>query len=74
MNKKKIQIEYSEKISLISKLNKFYYYDNNTKVTDKKYDQLKKEILELEKSTNFLNPINPPQKLLDLNHLKTSKK
>jgi DNA ligase (NAD+) len=62
MNKKKIQIEYREKISLISKFNKFYYDDNNPKVTDQKYDELKKEILELEKKYKFLKSNRSPSK------------
>ena len=41
MNKKKLQTEYSEKINLINKFNKFYYDDNKPKVTDQKYDKLK---------------------------------
>ncbi len=49
MNKKKIQKEYSEKISLINKFNKFYYDDNNPKVTDQKYDELKKRNFRIRK-------------------------
>jgi DNA ligase (NAD+) len=64
MKKKKIQIEYSEKISLISKFNKFYYDDNNPKVTDQKYDKLKKEILELEKKYKFLKSNRSPSKVV----------
>jgi len=64
MNKKNIQIEYSEKISLITKLNKFYYDDNNPKVTDQKYDELKKEILELEKKYKFLKSNKSPSKVV----------
>ena len=62
MNKKKIQIEYREKISLINKFNKFYYDDNNPKVNDQKYDELKKEILELEKKYKFLKSNRSPSK------------
>ena len=61
MSKKKIQIEYIKKISLISKFNKSYYDDNNPKVTDQKYDELKKEmnseninVLELSEVVQFL--------------------
>ena len=62
MNKKKIQIEYREKISLINKFNKSYYDDNNPKVNDQKYDELKKEILELEKKYKFLKSNRSPSK------------
>ncbi len=64
MNKKKIQIEYREKISLINKFNKFYYDHNNPKVNDQKYDELKKEILELEKKYKFLKSNRSPSKVV----------
>jgi DNA ligase (NAD+) len=60
MNKKKIQIEYSEKINILNKFNKFYYDHNNPKVTDQKYDELKREILELEKKYKFLKSSSSP--------------
>ena len=64
MSKKKIQIEYIKKISLISKFNKLYYDDNNPKVTDQKYDELKKEILQLEKKYEFLKSNKSPSKVV----------
>ena len=64
MNKKKIQIEYSKKINLINEFNKFYYDDNNPKVTDQKYDELKKQILELEKKYKFLKSNRSPSKVV----------
>ena len=64
MNKKSLQIEYNEKISLINKFNKFYYDDNDPKVTDQKYDKLKKEILELEKKYKFLKSNRSPSKVV----------
>ena len=64
MNKKKIQTEYSKKINLINELNKFYYDDNNPKVTDQKYDELKKQILELEKNYKFLKSNRSPSKVV----------
>ena len=64
MNKKKLQTEYSKKIDLISKFNKFYYDDNKPKVTDQKYDELKKEILELEKKYKFLKSDKSPSKIV----------
>ena len=41
MNKKRIQIEYIQKIKLINEFSKFYYDDNDPKVSDQKYDELK---------------------------------
>jgi len=64
MNKKKIKIEYGKKINIINNLSKFYYNDNNPKVTDQKYDELKKEILELEKKYKFLKSEKSPSKLV----------
>jgi len=64
MNKKKIKIEYGKKINIINNLSKFYYNDNNPKVTDQKYDELKKEILELEKKYKFLKSEKSPSKVV----------
>jgi DNA ligase (NAD+) len=64
MNKKKIKIEYGKKINIINNLSKFYYNDNNPKVTDQKYDELKKEILELEKNYKFLKSEKSPSKVV----------
>jgi len=64
MNKKKITIEYGKKINIINNLSKFYYNDNNPKVTDQKYDELKKEILELEKKYKFLKSEKSPSKVV----------
>jgi DNA ligase (NAD+) len=64
MNKKKIQIEYSKKINIINKFNKFYYNDNTPKVTDQKYDELKREIIELENKYKFLKSSKSPSKVV----------
>ena len=45
---------YLEKIKLIEKYNKTYYSDDAPVVTDQKFDELKKEILELEAKYIFL--------------------
>ncbi len=49
MDKKKINKEYNSKIKLLIKYDKFYYENSNPKVSDKEYDDLKKEILQIEK-------------------------
>ena len=54
MNKKKIFIKYKKKINLIKEYNKFYYENSKPKVDDKEYDELKKEIILLEKKINLL--------------------
>jgi len=74
MNKKKIQAEYNEKISLINKFNKFYYDDNKSKVSDLKYDELKKEILLLESKYSFLKSQKSPSKTVGFKPSKNFKK
>ena len=74
MNKKKIQTEYSEKINLINQFNKFYYDNNNPKVSDQKYDGLKKEILLLESKYTFLKSNKSPSKIVGFKPSKNFKK
>jgi len=45
---------YLDKITLIKKYNKFYYDKDEPKISDQKYDELKKELLEFEKKYLFL--------------------
>ena len=51
---KKIKTEYEKKINLINKYNEYYYNKSNSLVSDKEYDDLKKEILNLEKRYKIL--------------------
>ena len=62
MDKKKILADYNHKISRINELNKSYYQLNKTIVPDFEFDQLKKEILELENEYDFLDHKNSPSK------------
>ena len=62
MNKKKILSDYKKKIKLIIEYNKSYYDANKSLVTDKEYDELKKNILILESNYSFLNSENSPSK------------
>ena len=64
MNKKEIQLKYSKKIKLISKYNNYYYDKNESIVSDQTYDDLKKEILQLEIDYNFLNSEKSPSKVV----------
>jgi DNA ligase (NAD+) len=45
---------YLDKLTLIKKYNKFYYDKDEPKISDQKYDELKKELLEFEKKYLFL--------------------
>ena len=64
MNKKKIYSNYIKKISILKKYNQSYYEDSNPDVSDKKYDELKNKILELEKNFDFLYSEESPSKVV----------
>ena len=65
MDKNKIQLNYSNKIKLFKKLNKFYYEKSQPMVDDRDYDQLKKDILELENKYEYLNSDFSPSKTIE---------
>ena len=54
MDKKKIKKIYSEKIKLIKNYNKSYFDKNEPIVSDKEYDDLRKNIIDLESEFDFL--------------------
>ena len=58
MDKNKIKKEYNQKIQNLVKLNKHYYDLSKPLVNDHEYDQIKAEILSLEKQYNFLKSEN----------------
>ncbi|MDB4828011.1 NAD-dependent DNA ligase LigA [Candidatus Pelagibacter sp.] len=62
MNKKKILSDYKKKIKSLIEYNKSYYDANKSLVTDKEYDELKKDILILESNYSFLESKNSPSK------------
>ena len=74
MIKKKILKEYEEKVELLNEYNKFYYNKSNPKVSDKEYDELKKDILILEKKNKFLNSNQSPSKIVGYKPSKSFKK
>ena len=56
--------DYLKKIKLINKYNKFYYDKNNSLISDKEYDKLKKNIFEIEKKNpNLINKESPSLKV-----------
>ena len=78
---KKIEIiaEYKKKINTLKEHNKSYFNDDNPKISDANYDELKKEILILEQKNIFLKSLNlnnriigspPSNKFKKLKHLK----
>ena len=74
MNKKKIQSDYKKKIKLIDKLNKFYYDKSKPLVSDSEYDDLKNEVLRLEKDNDFLKSKYSPAKMVGFKPSKNFKK
>ena len=80
MNNKKVIINgYKKKVAEIKKHNKFYFEQDNPKISDAKYDALKKEIIDLEKKFSFLKNdfsistlvgSKPSNKFKKINHLK----
>jgi|TARA_Y100000389_G_scaffold172636_1_gene181187 DNA ligase (NAD+) len=62
MEKKVIEKNYIQKIKLLDEYNKHYYDKSSPKVSDKQYDELKKEILLLENKYRFLKSKNSPSK------------
>ena len=74
MDKNKIQLNYSNKIKLFKKLNKFYYEKSQPMVDDSDYDQLKKDILELENKYEYLNSDFSPSKTIGYKPSKNFKK
>ena len=60
MERKKIEKDYSDKVKKIIKYDKAYFQDDNPIVSDKDYDQIKQEILNLEKKYSYLKSKNSP--------------
>ena len=60
MNEKKIKQNYLNKIKELQKHNKLYYNESSPILSDKKYDELKKEIINIEKKYKYLrNNLSP---------------
>ncbi|MDA9084604.1 NAD-dependent DNA ligase LigA [Candidatus Pelagibacter sp.] len=74
MNKDVISNKYQLKIKLLQKYNKHYYNKDNPLVSDKEYDELKKDILLLEKKFNFLKSTKSPSEIVGYKPSKNFKK
>ena len=64
MTKKKIEELYKKKINQLIKFNKAYYELSNPIVDDSEYDELKKDILRLEKKYRYLDSQYSPSKIV----------
>ena len=74
MNKKAIKVEYNKKIKLYNEYNKYYYNNSSPKVSDKEFDELKHDILSLEKKYEFINSEKSPSKTVGYKPSKNFKK
>ncbi len=74
MKKKEIYKKYKEKINLITKFNKSYFEKSTPIVSDIEYDELKKEIINLEKEYNFLKSKKSPAETVGYKPSKNFKK
>ena len=61
MDKNLIKKKYKEKIKKLKYYNKKYYDENTNEISDSSYDELKKEIIELENKYIFLKSTDSPQ-------------
>ena len=64
MDKKEIQKKYNKKIKLYNDYSKYYYDNSSPIVSDKEFDELKHNILLLEKKYNFLNSKKSPSQIV----------
>ena len=74
MSKKEIQILYKKKINILNQYNKSYYDKSKPEVSDKVYDELKKDILNLEEKYKFLKSKNSPAEIVGFKPSKNFKK
>ncbi len=74
MIKKDLKKKYEAKISEYMRHNKLYYQKDNPIITDSDFDNLKKEILDLEKKFNFLKNKNSPSKSIGFKPSKSFEK
>ena len=74
MKKEEIKKLYKKKINQFKKNNYLYFEKNAPKISDSNFDQLKSEILELEKKFSFLKSQDSPSKVLGFKPSKNFKK
>jgi len=60
MNKKNILKEYKKKINEYKRFNEAYYDKNNPIINDSEFDEIKQNLIELEKKYKFLNDKDSP--------------
>ena len=70
----KIKKDYLRRIKKLTKFNESYYNKNKSLVSDADYDLLKEEIINLEKTYNFLDHKDSPSKIVGYKPSKTFRK
>ena len=73
-DRESIKKSYIDKIKKINKHNELYYSKDKPLITDKEYDDLKKEILELENNYTYLKNKDSPSKKVGFNPSKIFQK
>ncbi len=74
MDKKEIQKYYKNQLRKLKKHNKSYFQNSKPEISDAEYDELKKEILLLEKKYDFLNTENSASEIVGYKPSKNFKK
>ena len=74
MNIKKIEDQYKKKLKLLENYNKEYFINSNPIISDNKYDNLKNDILSLEKKYSFLKSKDSPSQKVGYKPSKNFKK
>ena len=74
MSKKKILENYKKRLKDFEKYNEAYYDKNKPLISDSKFDEIKKEIIGLEKEYSFLNNIKSPNLTVGFKPSKNFKK
>ena len=57
MEDKKITIKFKKQIKELKRHNELYFNQDNPEISDKKYDEIKKELIELERNYPYLSKI-----------------
>ena len=74
MDKKEIKKLYNSKVNLLKKYNESYFDKNKSIVSDKEYDEIKKEVLDLEKNFSYLISKYSPSQIVGFKPSKNFKK
>ncbi len=74
MDKKEIKKLYNSKVNLLKKYNENYFDKNKSIVSDKEYDEIKKEVLDLEKNFSYLVSKYSPSQIVGFKPSKNFKK